>query len=220
MDSFYYNAPQAYQYLDLPPTPIHTESAVSSEGYRNSPTVCAPSFHYVPPVHVEQLSLPHPEDFHANASPRYSYSPSYSHLVPHQYSPTSPVPRTPSPASFPHSPVQPSWHSQSFLTPRTPQDVYDQYQTFDFNRQFSNQNQPSVKPVAPVQQHKSSSVSNGVDHAGVSNGYEVNKFESSSYVATETAQDDGRISGQQGSNSDDDDMTPAQSRRKAQNRAA
>lgn len=59
------------------------------------------------------------------------------------------------------------------------------------------------------------------------NGFDINKFESNGLAGLDTTpafdatQDEARRSaGQNQSNSDDDDMTPAQSRRKAQNRAA
>ncbi|KAH6706315.1 hypothetical protein BKA61DRAFT_137583 [Leptodontidium sp. MPI-SDFR-AT-0119] len=92
-------------------------------------------------------------------------------------------------------------YSQPFLTPK--QDAFE-YQTFDaFNQHYNNGMQP-VKPPTPVSQHKGS-ISNGVNHNyEMSNGGDAN--------------DDAN---RRGSNSDDDDnMTPAQSRRKAQNRAA
>jgi AP-1-like factor len=84
---------------------------------------------------------------------------------------------------------------QSPLTVR--QDAFDQFQTFDYN-QFAPNGLPQPKPPTP--QHKPSiSANNGFDMP-----LDMN--------------DDAM---RRGSNSDDDDnMTPAQSRRKAQNRAA
>lgn len=90
-------------------------------------------------------------------------------------------------------------YSHSFLTPK--QDAYE-FQNFDaFNQQFNN-GLPPAKPPTPVSQHKES-MGNGGMQFDMSNG--------------DTNDDANR----RGSNSDDDDnMTPAQSRRKAQNRAA
>jgi len=92
-------------------------------------------------------------------------------------------------------------YSQSFLTPK--QDAFE-YQNFDaFNQHYNtNSNGIQPKPPTPLSQHKPS-ISNS------NHNYEVNNGDMN---------DDAR---QRGSNSDDDDnMTPAQSRRKAQNRAA
>jgi AP-1-like transcription factor len=84
---------------------------------------------------------------------------------------------------------------QSPLTAR--QDAFDQFQSFDYN-QFNSNGLPAAKPPTP--QHKPSmSANNGFD------------------MPVDMNDDSNR----RGSNSDDDDnMTPAQSRRKAQNRAA
>lgn len=78
------------------------------------------------------------------------------------------------------------------------QDGFNQYQSFDYNPYAAN-GLPRAKP--PIQQHQPSN--------GTNNEYEVPP----SIQTDET---------QRGSNSDEDekDMTPAQSRRKAQNRAA
>ncbi len=88
-------------------------------------------------------------------------------------------------------------YSQSILTPR--QDAFEFQNNFDFN-QFNNGAMPQ-KPPTPVSQHKPS-----IGSAGQM--YDVNG---------ETNDGDNR----RGSNSDDDEnMPPAQARRKAQNRAA
>jgi AP-1-like transcription factor len=90
-------------------------------------------------------------------------------------------------------------YSQPFLTPK--QDVFE-FQNFDaFNQQF-NANDIQAKPPTPLSQHKPSiSTSN--------HNYEINNGE----------QNDDSM--RRGSNSDDDEnRTPAQARRKAQNRAA
>ncbi|CZT04768.1 related to YAP1-transcriptional activator involved in oxidative stress response [Rhynchosporium agropyri] len=95
--------------------------------------------------------------------------------------------------------VQP--FSEPFLTPK--QDAFE-YQNFDtFNQHYDNGMQP-IKPPTPVSQHKPS-ISNGVNP-----NYDM-------IIGGDLNDDANR----RGSNSDDDDnMTPAQSRRKAQNRAA
>jgi hypothetical protein len=99
-------------------------------------------------------------------------------------------------------------HSHPFLTQK--QEAFDQFQpSFDFN-QFNNvaaNGIPSEAKLPPPQsQHKSSISSNG--NANRNHSFEMNI----------EMNDDGA---RRGSNSDDDDnMTPAQSRRKAQNRAA
>lgn len=89
----------------------------------------------------------------------------------------------------------------STLTPK--QDVYD-YQNYDsFNQQYASHGLPvAAKPLSPPIQHKP--VSNPVPQ-----NYEVNNGGD--------ANDDAN---RRGSNSDDEDMTPAQTRRKAQNRVA
>jgi AP-1-like transcription factor len=92
-------------------------------------------------------------------------------------------------------------YSQSFLTPK--QDAFE-FQNFDaFNQHFNaNGNGIQPKPPTPLSQHKPS-ISNS------NHNYEMNNGDMN---------DDAM---RRGSNSDDDDnMTPAQSRRKAQNRAA
>lgn len=79
----------------------------------------------------------------------------------------------------------------------SPPDAFDQFQSFDYN-QFASNGLPQPKPPTP--QHKPSISTN--------NGYDI-------------PLDMNDDSMRRGSNSDDDDnMTPAQSRRKAQNRAA
>lgn len=201
--SYYQNAPQAYQFLGMPPTPAHSGSAVSSEDYNNSPTVRAP-FHYAAPV-LSQTHLPHPqsEEFHQNPSPHYSHS--------HYHS---------SPSPQHQSPIQPGPQTQAFLTPRGQHDAFDQYQNFDFTQHFSSANQALPKSSPPLSQQKAALASNGNVSAMHSN-YEVNNYESNNGAVMETASEESRRSVAQGqSNSDDDDMTPAQSRRKAQNRAA
>ena len=89
-------------------------------------------------------------------------------------------------------------YSQPFLTPK--QDVFE-FQNFDaFNQQF-NANDIQAKPPTPLSQHKPS--------ISTSNNYEINNGD----------QNDDSM--RRGSNSDDDEnRTPAQARRKAQNRAA
>jgi hypothetical protein len=93
-------------------------------------------------------------------------------------------------------------YSQSFLTPK--QDAFE-YQNFENFQHFNaNNGLPRVKPPTPVSHHKPSISSSINQNYEANNGGDVN--------------DDGN---RRGSNSDDDDnMTPAQSRRKAQNRAA
>jgi len=88
-------------------------------------------------------------------------------------------------------------YSQSFLTPK--QDAFE-FQSFEQFNQHYNANPVPIKPPTPLSQHKPS-ISN--THIYENNG------------------DQNDDSNRRGSNSDDDDnMTPAQSRRKAQNRAA
>lgn len=90
-------------------------------------------------------------------------------------------------------------YSQSFLTPK--QDAFE-FQNFDAFNQHYNANGIQVKPPTPLSQHKPS-VSNSNHIFDIANG------------------DQNDDANRRGSNSDDDDnMTPAQSRRKAQNRAA
>jgi AP-1-like transcription factor len=78
------------------------------------------------------------------------------------------------------------------------QDDFNNYQTYDYN-QYAPSAVPQAKPPTP--QHKPSITA-------------TNGFDMSLHVSSEEMQ--------RGSNSDEDekDMTPAQSRRKAQNRAA
>ncbi|KAF4630740.1 hypothetical protein G7Y89_g7396 [Cudoniella acicularis] len=91
-------------------------------------------------------------------------------------------------------------HTLSILTPTQDASSYD-FQNFDAYQQFNGNG--LVKPPTPLSQHKPS-ISNGVN-----NGFDINL----------DLNDDGMRRG--GSNSDDEDnRTPAQSRRKAQNRAA
>lgn len=96
--------------------------------------------------------------------------------------------------------VQP--YSQSLLTAK--QDAFDTFPNFGGYDHYGNSNGlPTNKPPTPVSQHKGS-----IGNAGNQN-YDVNGGE---------VNNNGN---QHGSNSDDDDnMTPAQTRRKAQNRAA
>jgi AP-1-like factor len=93
-------------------------------------------------------------------------------------------------------------YSQSLLTPK--QDAFDNFQNFNGFDHYANSNSlPNNKPPTPVSTHKGSIGNVGLQVYEGNNG-EVNNN-----------------GNQQGSNSDDDDnMTPAQSRRKAQNRAA
>ncbi|KAL2065821.1 hypothetical protein VTL71DRAFT_3491 [Oculimacula yallundae] len=85
----------------------------------------------------------------------------------------------------------------------SPPDAFE-YQSFDTFNQHYNHGMPAVKPPTPVSQHKGS-ISNGVN-----NTYEMG-----------SGGDFNDDTNRRGSNSDDDDnMTPAQTRRKAQNRAA
>lgn len=91
-----------------------------------------------------------------------------------------------------------TYQSPHSLTSR--QDAFDQYQNFDYS-QFSHNGLPqSQQPKPPTPQHKPSIPAN--------NGYDMQMDMNADEM-------------RRGSNSDDDDnMTPAQSRRKAQNRAA
>jgi AP-1-like factor len=89
-------------------------------------------------------------------------------------------------------------YSRYVLTPK--QDTFD-YQNYDAFQHF-NANGIPPKPPTPLSQHKPS-MSNSAN----------NKYE----IMNGDMNDDAM---RRGSNSDDDDMTPAQSRRKAQNRAA
>ena len=121
-----------------------------------------------------------------------------SHYSAHRYS---------SPSS-PFLPVYPSQHhhSHQFLTQK--QDAFDQFQqNFDctqFNNSTIDGLSRQVKPPTPQPQPITSVGSN------------VNS--KPSYEMSTEMNDEGA---RRGSNSDDDDnMTPAQSRRKAQNRAA
>lgn len=199
--------------------------------FGNSPSVRGPSFHYVasPRAH----DFPHYQSNERTQAPFTQRAPLHpSYYVQQHYSPVSPVQRSSS-TSFSASPVHPNYIVQSFLTQNHQQDVYDQFQTFDFNPQFHASNQHVQKSITPVQQlqhqqqqqkpqaqaqHKSSIGTNG--HGMGMSDFGVTKFEPNTY-SNEAALDDTRNVGQQGgSNSDDDDMTPAQSRRKAQNRAA
>lgn len=86
----------------------------------------------------------------------------------------------------------------------SPPDAFD-YQNFDnFNQHFNANGIPPVKPPTPLSQHKPSISGSVNQNYDTNSGLDVN--------------DDVN---RRGSNSDDDDnMTPAQSRRKAQNRAA
>jgi AP-1-like factor len=102
-----------------------------------------------------------------------------------------------------------SYPVPSLLTYK-PQDAFE-FQTFDtFNAHFNaaaaaNNSLPVAKPPTPLSQHKSSVSGSATQQ----NTYEINNGDMN---------DDSM---RRGSNSDDDDnMTPAQSRRKAQNRAA
>ena len=101
-------------------------------------------------------------------------------------------------------PVRNPFHTvtyNSFLTPR--QDAFEQFQNFDAFNHYNANGLPAAKPPTPLSQHKPS-VSSTANH----NGFDVNMDMSEEAM-------------RRGSNSDDDDnMTPAQSRRKAQNRAA
>jgi AP-1-like factor len=94
-------------------------------------------------------------------------------------------------------------YSQSFLTPK--QDVFE-YQNFEtFNQHYNaNHGLPTAKPTTPLSQHKPPISNSAAQNYEMNNGGDAN--------------DDAN---RRGSNSDDDDnMTPAQTRRKAQNRAA
>jgi AP-1-like factor len=92
-------------------------------------------------------------------------------------------------------------YSQSFLTPK--QDVFE-YQNYESFNQHYNNGLPAAKPPSPLSQHKPSISNTATQNYDMNNGVDMN--------------DD---SNRRGSNSDDDDnMTPAQTRRKAQNRAA
>jgi len=81
----------------------------------------------------------------------------------------------------------------------SPPDAFSQFQNFDAYNQFNANGVP--EPPSPQSQHRNSipaPISDGLDGSVDMNGAD----------------------NRQGSNSDDEDMTPAQSRRKAQNRAA
>jgi len=94
-----------------------------------------------------------------------------------------------------------TYQSPTSLTTKQ-QDAFDQFQSFDYNPfTASNGLPPQDQNKPPTPQHKPSIVS-------ANNGFEM---------PADMNNDEMR----RGSNSDDDDnMTPAQSRRKAQNRAA
>jgi len=94
-----------------------------------------------------------------------------------------------------------TYQSPTSLTTKQ-QDAFDQFQSFDYNPfTASNGLPPQDQNKPPTPQHKPSIVS-------ANNGFEM---------PVDMNNDEMR----RGSNSDDDDnMTPAQSRRKAQNRAA
>jgi hypothetical protein len=78
------------------------------------------------------------------------------------------------------------------------QNDFEQFQTFDaYNHYDANS---AAQPPTPQSQHQSSVATTNDSHDG----------------GSETINSEHR----QPSNSDDEDMTPAQSRRKAQNRAA
>jgi AP-1-like factor len=97
-----------------------------------------------------------------------------------------------------HSPRSPPPNPAYPFALTATQDDFNHFQTYDYN-QYAPSTVPQPKPPTP--QHKPSiSASNG--------------FDMSLHVSSEEMQ--------RGSNSDEDekDMTPAQSRRKAQNRAA
>lgn len=79
------------------------------------------------------------------------------------------------------------------------QDAFDQFQTFDAYNNFTNNGLP--QPSTPPSQH-------------------VPSIKAAKSDSMDTSMDMNNADNRQGSNSDDEDMTPAQSRRKAQNRAA
>jgi AP-1-like factor len=106
---------------------------------------------------------------------------------------------------FSNSPVRDLFHTVTYnnssLTPR--QDAFEQFQNFDTFNHYNANGIPTPKPPTPLSQPKPS-ISSTTNH----NGFDANMDMSEEAM-------------RRGSNSDDDDnMTPAQSRRKAQNRAA
>lgn len=98
-----------------------------------------------------------------------------------------------------HRLVYPTAHDAGTrLTSFVPQDAFDQFQTFDAYNHFDPHG--AAQPPTPQSQHQPSVANTSDSHDG----------------GSETLNSEQR----QASNSDDEDMTPAQSRRKAQNRAA
>ncbi|RDL36147.1 uncharacterized protein BP5553_06759 [Venustampulla echinocandica] len=96
------------------------------------------------------------------------------------------------------------WHDQKILTPRSQDASNFDFQTFDAYQQHYNANAlPLAEPQTPLSLDQKPPIG-----TGAGSGFDHNI-------------DHGNDATQRGSNSDDDDnRTPAQSRRKAQNRAA
>ncbi|GAW22421.1 hypothetical protein EKO27_g3071 [Xylaria grammica] len=107
-------------------------------------------------------------------------------------------------------------HSQS------PHEIYesfpnhDQFQpNFDQYAQFNHHNQPFPGPPGPPTPPNISL--HGQNHTGSNGTHQVKNSQADILPLTKPDPDTSR---QTGSNSDEDDLSPAQSRRKAQNRAA
>ncbi|RDW77483.1 hypothetical protein BP6252_05536 [Coleophoma cylindrospora] len=109
-----------------------------------------------------------------------------------------------------------SAHSDEFSNGSPPMEQYDQFQQFDFGFNNHNAMQQQIKPATPPhhqpQAHKPS-ISSTTQNVNPNHGLpEMSRAE---------MQDDINSRQRGGSNSEDEEnMTPAQSRRKAQNRAA
>jgi AP-1-like factor len=121
-----------------------------------------------------------------------------------------PTQQDPSPSS-PHPPVYPPQHHQPhhFLTQK--QDAFDQYQQNynfpQFDTGTTNGLPPQPKPPTPQSRHK-----------GHKPSFNPKENETHVFDMNMEMPEDGI---RRGSNSDDDEnLTPAQSKRKAQNRAA
>ncbi|KAI1823718.1 hypothetical protein F4861DRAFT_305774 [Xylaria intraflava] len=108
-----------------------------------------------------------------------------------------------------------------FVRRQSPTEMYnytghEQYPTnFDQYAQFNNHNQPLAGPPGPptppnVPLH-------GLTHGDINGGHQIKDGHIDMFGM---AKPESELSRPLGSNSDDDDLSPAQSRRKAQNRAA
>jgi AP-1-like factor len=191
MEYPYFNpTPQPYQFLGLPPTPAHTGSA-NSDDFSNSPSVRD--------LQSPSQSCHSRPIFYHRQQPlslvtNASFSPRHA-AIDASFSPHTATNASFSPQAVTHTSFS-SHNQKHFLLTSKPQDDYTQFQSFDYNSYVPNGLPPAKQPTPP-QQKPIITANNGFDMQLDSNAEE-----------------------RRGSNSDDEDMTPAQSRRKAQNRAA